>query len=163
MNDKLIIVGLRGVGKTTCAKKLAQRLGWRVIDTDQLILKRFGKLTIGEVHKRVGEEEFRRIEQEVVLSLDRFGDKIVISAGGGVFLCEKNRNFLEELGMVICLHIDKEALKKRWKKMPPYSPKVDSFDSWYGKRTIELEKMKGLWVDPREDGWIEKIVGVGIV
>ena len=34
--NKIYLVGYMGAGKTTAARRLAQRLGWEVADTDDL-------------------------------------------------------------------------------------------------------------------------------
>jgi len=39
---KLVLIGLRGTGKSTVGRVLAQRLNWECIDTDTLVEERAG-------------------------------------------------------------------------------------------------------------------------
>ena len=89
------------VGKTAVGKRLARRLRRPFIDTDRLIESREG-MTISEIFGKRGEQEFRRIEREVVADLDP-DQPSVIATGGGTFIDDANRRRLHEFGIVVCL------------------------------------------------------------
>jgi len=81
MKDRIALIGMRGVGKTTVGRLLAARLGWRFVDTDDLVEARH-RSTIAEIIARHGEPAFRKTEIDVLL--EALGqDRAVIATGGG--------------------------------------------------------------------------------
>lgn len=90
------LVGFMGAGKTSVGRELAQRLGWRFVDLDELIEKREGR-TIEQVFREDGEATFRRMEcvaaREATQSAKR--EPLVLALGGGAFMDSSIRNCLE--------------------------------------------------------------------
>jgi shikimate kinase / 3-dehydroquinate synthase len=84
----LVFIGFMGAGKTRAAQAVAERLGLGVIDTDELLERELGE-TIAAFFEREGEEEFRRREEKLVVSvLDALagqvgGPSAAVSLGGG--------------------------------------------------------------------------------
>lgn len=74
-------MGLPGSGKSTIGRRLAKALGVEMLDTDAAIEARTGR-SIADIFATDGEQEFRRIEEEVVRAAlaDHGG---VLSLGGG--------------------------------------------------------------------------------
>lgn len=100
-----------GVGKTFLAKKLAEKLGWELIDTDHLVESKAG-CPISEIFARSGEEGFRDLETAVLHSLADLSGK-VISTGGGIVLREENRRLLTGLGCVVWLRASEATIFER--------------------------------------------------
>ena len=63
--DKIYLVGFMAAGKTTVARALAARLGWRAEDIDELIEAR-ERLTVADIFARTGEPYFRAVEREIL-------------------------------------------------------------------------------------------------
>ena len=84
----LVFIGFMGAGKTRSAQAVADRLGLGVIDTDDLLEGELGE-PIETFFEREGEQEFRRREERLVVSmLDALaaqvgGPSSVVSLGGG--------------------------------------------------------------------------------
>jgi len=84
----LVFIGFMGAGKTRAAEAVAERLELGLIDTDELLEAEFGE-PIASFFEREGEEEFRRREERLVVSvLDALaaqvgGPSSVVSLGGG--------------------------------------------------------------------------------
>ncbi|HMO25500.1 MAG TPA: shikimate kinase [Tepidisphaeraceae bacterium] len=89
----VVLLGLRGSGKTTLGRLLADRLWGKCVDTDELITRAAGK-SIAEIFATVGESGFRDLE-EIALREALAGKPEVISAGGGIVLREANRTALK--------------------------------------------------------------------
>jgi shikimate kinase/3-dehydroquinate synthase len=86
-----VVIGFMGAGKTTLARELAEARGVAHVDTDALLVERFGR-PIADVFAAAGEAAFRAAEEEVVLRvLDGGGEDAVVSLGGGAVLSERVR------------------------------------------------------------------------
>jgi len=109
--NNLILVGLMGSGKTTVGRLVADRLGWRLIDTDRLIVERTGT-PIPALFQEKGETFFRRLEKEALLEL-KDKERIVVATGGGIILDAENRSLLKETGLVIYLKTAPAVLATR--------------------------------------------------
>jgi shikimate kinase/3-dehydroquinate synthase len=91
-----VVIGFMGAGKTTVARELAAARGVDHVDTDALLVQRFGR-SIEEVFDAEGEPAFRAAEEEVVLALlgaPPPGRAPVVSLGGGSVLSERVRRAL---------------------------------------------------------------------
>ena len=95
--ENIVLIGMPGSGKTTVGKILAEKTGREFIDTDEIITKENGDIT--EIFKTQGEEEFRKIEADVIKRVSALQGK-VIATGGGVVLNEENTDFLKFNGKI---------------------------------------------------------------
>jgi len=113
---RVFLIGFMGAGKTTVGKVLAQRLGWKFYDLDQLIEKREHQ-SIAAIFARAGESGFRKIESAMLTELlDRdLGDNgAVVALGGGAFVQPENREALQRTGAVtVLLTAPVEELSRR--------------------------------------------------
>lgn len=83
----IVLMGLRGCGKSTVGRAVAARLGGRsFIDLDDLTAARLGAGRAGDALRQHGEAAFRTAEgQALGEALDRVrsGDAVVMALGGG--------------------------------------------------------------------------------
>jgi shikimate kinase len=107
----VFLVGYRGTGKSTVARLLAQHLGWRWLDADDLIEQRAGR-SIRQIFEAEGEAGFRRRESAVLEELCGLG-RHVIATGGGVVLSAANRARLKAAGRVVWLTADVPTIRRR--------------------------------------------------
>ena len=98
----LILIGMMGSGKTTCGYLLAQRMGRKFVDMDELICLREGRL-ISDIFATDGEEYFRKVESELIQELSQRSN-LVISTGGGAILRPENVAALRSHGVVFWLN-----------------------------------------------------------
>ena len=84
----IILCGMMGCGKTTCANLLGTKLGRQVVDTDDLVVKKAG-MSISELFAAQGEAAMRDLETQVARELSEKQD-LVIATGGGLPLREEN-------------------------------------------------------------------------
>lgn len=83
MVPKAVLVGLPGSGKSTIGRRLAKALGVDMLDTDAAIEERTGR-RIADIFATDGEQEFRRIEEEVVRAALQSHDGVLSLGGGAV-------------------------------------------------------------------------------
>jgi shikimate kinase len=83
MAPKAVLVGLPGSGKTTIGRRLSKALGVGLLDTDVAIEQRTGR-SIADIFATDGEQEFRRIEEEVVRAALADHDGVLSLGGGAV-------------------------------------------------------------------------------
>src|SRR4030043_1032932 len=91
-NNNVALIGVSATGKSVVAMKVAERLKWTLIDTDDEIVKLSGK-TIPEIFKQDGEDKFRQLERKV-LSQACQNKKAAIATGGGAIIDPKNQKLL---------------------------------------------------------------------
>jgi shikimate kinase len=81
---RIVLIGMRGSGKTTVGRALAQRLGRPFVDVDELIAELAGR-PADELLAREGEPAFRAVEERALrLAAERAG--AVVATGGGSVL-----------------------------------------------------------------------------
>ncbi len=97
----IILTGFMGTGKSTLGRLLAVKLGYRFVDTDQLIEAQIGQ-SIAELFAQQGEAAFRRLEAELVEDLAQ-KSRLVIATGGGLVLNPDNVTTLARTGLIFCL------------------------------------------------------------
>ena len=78
---RIILLGYMGSGKTTVGKALSRELNMPFYDLDWYIEGRMRK-TIRQIFDERGEEEFRKIERNMLHEVAEF-ENVVISCGGG--------------------------------------------------------------------------------
>ena len=107
----IVLIGLRGSGKTTIGKLLAERLGKQFIEMDELIVQRLGQ-SIPEIVNRYGWQKFRGAETEVTREVAGL-DNVVNATGGGVVTSEENIRELKQKGKLFWLKADLDTLLGR--------------------------------------------------
>ncbi len=81
--DRIALIGLRGAGKSTLGRRLAQTLGAPFVELDQEVEKEAGT-KIGEVFAMYGQDAFRRFERRALERVLNQSERAVIAVGGGV-------------------------------------------------------------------------------
>ena len=109
--DKIYLVGFMAAGKSTVARLLAARLGWRAEDVDELIEAR-ERQTVADLFARHGEPYFRAAEKEIlrlILPLRH----TVVATGGGTFMDPENQQAINVDGMSVWLDVPLETVIAR--------------------------------------------------
>jgi shikimate kinase len=109
--DKIYLVGFMAAGKTTVARLLATRLGWRAEDVDELIEAR-ERLTVADIFTRYGEPYFRAAEKDI-LRLMLPLRHTVVATGGGTFMDPENQQAIILDGFSVWLDVPLETVIAR--------------------------------------------------
>jgi shikimate kinase len=107
----IALVGLSGTGKSSVGRRLAERLGWPLVDTDMLIERNAGR-TIPQIFAEDGEPGFRELEA-VALQEALAHAPAVVATGGGIVLREQNRALLRAHARVVWLDASTATLIAR--------------------------------------------------
>lgn len=110
--QKVFLVGMMGVGKTTAGRILGELLGWPYLDSDEEAVRVAGK-PFKELWDEGGEGGFRTIETKVVADLAKRAGRAVVALGGGAVLDQKNREVIKAAGLVVWLKADPATLSRR--------------------------------------------------
>jgi len=109
--DKIYLVGFMAAGKTTVARALADRLGWRAEDIDELVEAR-ERRTVAEIFAKSGEPYFRSLERDILKLLLPMRH-VVVATGGGTFMDPDNRAAINMDGVSVWLDVPLEELIAR--------------------------------------------------
>jgi shikimate kinase len=109
--DKIYLVGFMAAGKTTVARLVAERLGWRAEDIDELIEAR-ERRTVAEIFSKSGEPYFRSVERDILRLLLPLRH-CVVATGGGTFMDPDNRVAINMDGVSVWLDVPLEDLVAR--------------------------------------------------
>ncbi len=107
----VVLVGFMASGKSSIGKRLARRLGYRFLDTDQFIEAELG-CSIAEIFAIQGEPYFRELETRVLRSLPRLENHI-IATGGGIITTPGNMELLKRIGTVVFLNAERKDILAR--------------------------------------------------
>ena len=105
-----VLCGMMGSGKSRLGKRIAELSGRKWLDTDAVIVEKYGEIT--EIFAKYGEDYFREKETETVKELCCL-DGYVFSTGGGLVLKDENVRLLKESGKILFLRASKETLISR--------------------------------------------------
>ncbi|KAI9260772.1 hypothetical protein BDA99DRAFT_483343 [Phascolomyces articulosus] len=165
----IVIIGMRGVGKTTLGQHAAETLGFQFVDVDQHFEK-VQDITIFDFINTWGWEKFRVKEAETLrelLSNPQYHRNYIISCGGGIVEPEKSRAVLKDYcrqgGKVLHLVRDMDQVASylnRDKTRPMYGE--DMMSVWKRRRGWYREAcnfefvahadslVEGGWVSPSD-------------
>ncbi len=109
--QNIILTGFMGTGKTTLGRLLAEKIGYRFVDTDAQIEKQTGK-SISEIFATQGEATFRQFETNLVKKLAEESG-LIIATGGGLVLNPDNVTELKRSGQIFCLTASPKEILQR--------------------------------------------------
>jgi 3-phosphoshikimate 1-carboxyvinyltransferase len=111
VQPNIVLIGMRGSGKTTIARQLSKRLKMESLDLDEIMAGRLA-LSTPEIVQKHGWEYFRDQESAIAEEVATADNKL-ISTGGGVVLKPRNVAALKKNGVIIFLRASVNVMVHR--------------------------------------------------
>lgn len=156
----IVLIGMKGCGKSTVGKLLAEKQNIKFIEMDNELEKahfkiKKEKLTFREIFQKYGQKYFRRLE---TTTLNKFARTLknknyVFACGGGIPMDTQNQKILLKLGKIIYLKPDCKELYERIISggVPAFFPYPDdpktSFDEILKSRNLIYENLSDSVLD----------------
>ena len=138
-SKNIVLIGMAGVGKTTVGRVLSKKIQRKFLDMDQEFEDQT-KIRITDFFAIYGEKEFRKIERRIINDVLTKNNKLVVSAGGGIFSNDKIRDLIIKKSITFFLDPSIETLAERLKKNFSNRPLLnkgnlrDNIEKLYQKR-----------------------------
>lgn len=107
----IILIGMPGTGKSVVGRALAERLQYRFVDVDDLIVEAAGEETLADVFRKRGLDGFLSLEGQVAENLS--AENTVIATGGSMVLSDKAMAHLKENGVAVWLETPLSQISER--------------------------------------------------
>ena len=137
--DRIALIGLRGAGKTTLGRALAEKLGWPFVELNKEIEAANG-LSIAEILALYGQDGFRRLEQNALRDLIARPGPMVLATGGGIVSEPLTFDLILSSFYSVWLRAKPEEHMSRVRKQGDLRPMADDRSAMAELRTILLSR-----------------------
>ena len=135
----IALIGLRGAGKTTLGRRLADKVGWTFIELNKEIERQNG-LSVAEIIALYGQEGFRRMEQTALGQLLARNELMVLATGGGIVSEPLTFDLILSSFYTIWLKAKPEEHMARVRRQGDLRPMADDRSAMAELRTILLSR-----------------------
>jgi len=105
------LIGMPGSGKSCMSRAVAKKLNMEALDADKVIESRTEK-KLHEIIAEFGLDGFKKIEEEVLLTIDSDKD-LILATGGSAVYYERAMEHFKAIGKVIYLYVSFETMLER--------------------------------------------------
>jgi shikimate kinase len=140
-HEKITLVGMSGVGKSSIGRQLSKHFHIPLIDTDALIHININT-TLYEYILKYGHKAFLELEENIVCETP-LPEKCIVATGGSVIYSDKAISYLKEHTTIVYLKDSAENIMNRIPEMEKrgiVSPNQSSFVDLYNERIPLYEK-----------------------
>ena len=148
----VFFVGFMGAGKTSVVRRLARLCGATAVDTDRYVERRAGE-GVAQLFESIGEEGFRKLEEEALRDIVGMGPALV-ACGGGIVMSEESRRIIKQHGFTVHLRVSADEAKQRisnFSRRPLFSS-IETARELCEARAPIYEELADLTVDTAEKG-----------
>lgn len=105
------LIGMPGSGKSCMGRAIGKKLDIRSLDADRVIENKTGK-KLHEIIEEVGLDGFKKIEEDILLTIDSNED-LILATGGSAVYYERAMQHFKSIGKVIYLYVSFETMLNR--------------------------------------------------
>ena len=139
--NNVVLIGFMGTGKTTVARRIAEKTGYDIKEMDEMIENDMG-MSVAQIFQDHGEPYFRDLESDMAQRVAA-SERVVISCGGGTVLRRKNVDALKSSGSIVLLRAKPETVLDRVKKNGDKRPLLSKYQSrgyisWLMKKRSDI-------------------------
>lgn len=135
----IALIGLRGAGKSTLGKRLADMIGWSFVELNKEIERQNG-LSVPEIINLYGQEGFRRMEQAALVQLIARKELMVLATGGGIVSEPVTFDLVLKSFYTIWLKAEPEEHMARVRKQGDLRPMADDRSAMAELRNILVSR-----------------------
>ncbi len=81
--DRVVLIGMRGAGKSTLGRLAAKRLRWKFIELNREVEHDSG-FSMAEIFRLYGQEGYRRLELKALRKIVARREPMILATGGGI-------------------------------------------------------------------------------
>ena len=140
---RIALVGLRGAGKTSQGKMLAEHLDIPFVHLGSEI-ERLAGMSTSEIFSLSGQTGYRRLEEKALMQTLSEHDRCVLETGGSIVTNPKLLNTLLTTCFVVWLHADPKEYMRRLVEQGDVRPMQNQDDAMADLRRILAERNE-LW------------------
>lgn len=154
----IVLIGMPSCGKSVTGVVLAKILNKKYIDGDLLIQEKTGR-SLQDIIDNDGIDEFKKIEEEVLLSIDT--TNCVIATGGSAVYYDSVMKHLAKEGIILYIDVPIADIKKRLSNIKTRGVamgKGQTLDDLYELRKPLYEKYAEITVESNNKNTMENTV-----
>ena len=106
------LIGMPGSGKSLVGGKLADKLGYKLLELDKILEQEY-RLSLQQIVEMLGAETFLDKEAEVAISQTTDRDGLVVSPGGSVVYRTHAMEYLKRISTLVYLEVPVEVIRER--------------------------------------------------
>ena len=137
---RIYLVGYMSAGKSTTAKRLANRLGLEAYDTDRMFEERY-RISVNDFFQKYDEPLYRKLETQILHDTLAF-DNAVIATGGGTPCFNDNMQWMLDHGLTVYLRLDEAGIMKRMAASRNIRPAIASLSQDERARFVHEQLQK---------------------
>ncbi|ABD85677.1 helix-turn-helix transcriptional regulator [Rhodopseudomonas palustris] len=131
----IALIGLRGAGKSTLGRRLADHIGWRFVELNKEIERQNG-LSVPEIIALYGQEGYRRMEHAALTELLARKELTVLATGGGIVSEPLSFDLVLSSFYAVWLKAEPEEHMARVRRQGDLRPMADDHAAMDELRTI---------------------------
>jgi XRE family aerobic/anaerobic benzoate catabolism transcriptional regulator len=135
----IALIGLRGAGKSTLGRRLAEDIGWSFVELNKEIEEQNG-LSVAEILALYGQEGFRRMEQIALVQTLARKEPVVLATGGGIVAEPLTFDLILSSFYTVWLKAEPEEHMARVRGQGDLRPMADDRSAMQELRTILLSR-----------------------
>jgi len=111
LNNRIVLIGFSGAGKSTIAKKIANHFHFSVLDTDKMLEEKY-RISVFDIFEKYGEKVFRNLEYDALMEALQC-ENVVIATGGGAPCFFDAMKLINEAAYSIYIEMAPKSLVQR--------------------------------------------------